>query len=267
MKIVPRSINQQIFALAPANELPRLTKDQERLVVGKAAWIYAMAQTGVPTAPTICLTGRAWETLKTADVSSPIAAHWVATLFKLVPKGQKPPKLVVRTAAHTHLAGLARVRGAIEAPATDIEAIDVKKPLGRAVQRAFDSYQGGTPVWADESGINFKDEQIVIVQAAFDQPVLQMQTRDTNTGMMGPIPANGERALPDAFTGPAGQELCASVDQLAGTHMVCLTALSGKKSRIFVGPASPSAYFCNFRSCLRSGRTRHMDATSSREPR
>ncbi|MCF4097859.1 putative PEP-binding protein [Maritalea mediterranea] len=226
---MPHSINQQIFALAPANEPPRLNKEQERLVVGKAAWIYAMAQSGVPTAPTICLTRQAWENLKTADVGSPMAAHWVATLFKLVKKGQQPPKLVVRTAAHTHLAGLARVRGAIDAPAKDKDALDVKKPLGRAIQRAFDSYQIGTPVWADDGAVNLKDEQIVIVQAAFDQPVVQMQTRDLNSGLMGPTAVNGERALPESFTGTAAQELCATVDRLAGTHMICLAALAGKR--------------------------------------
>jgi len=224
---VSLTVSQQIIAIAPANERPHLSREQERLVVGKATWIFAMAKSGQAVCPTICITRRAWEAVKQAKAGSPLHTNWIAALFKLVPKGMQPPPLVVRTAAQTHIAGLARVRGLVDAPKRETDAADPEKALGRAIDRAFDSYMHGTPVWTMDTGRNHDQDQIVLVQAATDEKPFSILTRDLNTGEIGPCALPGQPPL-SKFEGPtAAKELCRSMDGIAGAHMVCLLAEQG----------------------------------------
>jgi len=221
---VPLTVSQQMFAIAPANERPLLSREQERLVVGKAAWIYAMAKSGQRVCPTICISREAWEAVKSAKPGSPLHTNWVAALFKLVPKGEEPPQLVVRTAAQAHMAGLARVRGKVDAPKRESDAADTSKPLGRAIDRAFESYLHGTPVWTIDTGRDLSLEQIVLVQAATDQKPFSILTRSTSTGELGPFKLQGQPELPQLANPVVAKQLCRKMDALSGAHMVCLVA-------------------------------------------
>ncbi len=211
-----------MFAIAPVNERPLLSREQERLVVGKAAWVFAMAKSGQRVCPTICITRQAWEAVKEAKPGSPLHTSWIAALFKLVPKGEEPPKLVVRTAAQTHMAGLARVRGKVDAPKRESEAADPSKPLARAIDRAFESYLHGTPVWTIDTGRDLSKEQIVLVQAATEQKPFSILTRDLSTGELGPVKLHGQSELPQFANPVTARRFCRKMDGLAGAHMVCL---------------------------------------------
>jgi len=213
-----------MFAIAPANERPHLSREQEQLVVGKATWIFAMAKSGQKVCPTICITRQAWDAVKGAKPGSPLHTSWIAALFKLVPKGEAPPKLVVRTAAQKHMPGLARVRGKVDAPKRESEAADPAKPLARAIDRAFESYLHGTPVWTMDTGHDMSMEQIVMVQAATDEVPFSILTRDLNTGSLGPTKLSSQQNLPEFSNPVAARQLCRKMDALSGAHMVCLVA-------------------------------------------
>ncbi|MGJ8527040.1 putative PEP-binding protein [Maritalea sp.] len=213
-----------MFAIAPANERPHLSREQERLIAGKAAWIFAMAKSGQSVCPTICITRKAWEAVKDAKPGSSLHTSWIGVLFKLVPKGMEPPALVVRTAARAHMAGLARVRGKIEAPKKESDAANTAKPLGRAIDRAFDSYLHGTPVWTMDTGRDLSLEQIVLVQAAVAEKPIAILTRDLSTGELGPFSTTDKSQLHPFKNPMAAKQLCRRMDGVAGAHMICLVA-------------------------------------------
>src|SRR5690606_17911870 len=81
-----------------------------------------------------------------------LRAHWVATLFRLVPRDSDLPQLVVRTSANVHRAGLMPARVGLRAPAREPDAVDPGKPLGRAIGDAFASYRAGLPGAQDGDG-------------------------------------------------------------------------------------------------------------------
>lgn len=218
------NVSQQMFAIAPANERPHLSREQERLIAGKAAWIFAMAKSGQSVCPTICITRKAWEAVKDAKPGSSLHTSWIGVLFKLVPKGMEPPALVVRTAARAHMAGLARVRGKIEAPKKESDAANTAKPLGRAIDRAFDSYLHGTPVWTMDTGRDLSLEQIVLVQAAVAEKPIAILTRDLSTGELGPFSTTDKSQLHPFKNPMAAKQLCRRMDGVAGAHMICLVA-------------------------------------------
>lgn len=218
------TVSQQMFAIAPANERPQLNREQEQLVVGKAAWIFAMAKSGYRVCPTICLTRMAWDALKEAKPGTALHNSWVAALYKLVPKGKTPPPLVVRTAAQRHIAGLARAKGAIDAPKHEGDAADPKKPLGKAIERAFASYMHGTPVWTMDSARDLSREQIVIVQAVTDAKPFTILSRDLSNGGLGPVLAPGQGPFPANFDFEDAEHFCRQMDAISGVHMYCLVA-------------------------------------------
>src|SRR5207244_11032914 len=63
-----------------------LSTEQQALLTGKAQWISAVAETGFPVIPTICITRAAWEGLQAErrQRDDRLRKHWVATLFRLV---------------------------------------------------------------------------------------------------------------------------------------------------------------------------------------
>ena len=61
-------------------------------------------------------------------------------MFRLVGRDSRPPPLVIRTASDRTVPGLASARAGLPAPATEAEAVDPARPLGRAIADAFKSY-------------------------------------------------------------------------------------------------------------------------------
>ena len=178
------TIAQEMFAIAPALGKANLTPAQASLLEGKARWIAAIAELGLPTVPTICITRAAWTALQAERhrAENRLRAHWVATLFRLVERSAQPPPLVVRTSAATHSAGLMPARPGIAAPHTVAESVDPTRPLGRAIAEAFESF---SPEGAG------RDRQLVIVQASVTSEPRAFLTRDAQTGALGPAALQG----------------------------------------------------------------------------
>ncbi|WP_404405839.1 putative PEP-binding protein [Pelagibacterium halotolerans] len=220
--------SQQMFALAPAMGLPSLAKSQIRLLVGKALWIYAMAEVGLPVVPTIAITRAAWDALQAERPTQGdnLRKVWVATLFKLVKPGTQPPDLVVRTSAPKHMPGLKSAKIGIPAPQSEDDAVDPERPLGKAIDAAFASY-GAPEGWAGEAEIEARDSQIVIVQSKAAGRLAHFLTRNTATGAFGPVALPGDRLpkLPESAL-----DLANAIDAASGQHMACAVAIAGDEA-------------------------------------
>jgi pyruvate,orthophosphate dikinase len=214
----------EMFAVAPATGKASLSTFQQSLLAGKARWLSLAAEAGLPTVPTIALTRAAWEGLQAERKSGDdrLRVHWVATLFRLVGRDNKPPALVVRTSAETHNTGLMSARLGIAAPASEIDSVDPRKPLGRAIEEAFDSYG---EAWTSSDRSTTRAGQIVIVQAVAAGNLVQFITRDPQTGALGPLPVNGV-ALP-----PSARGLTETLDG-EGPFLTILASLEGGVARL-----------------------------------
>jgi pyruvate,orthophosphate dikinase len=196
-----------MFAIAPAGGSATLSEAQRRLVVGKARWIRAAWEAGLPVAPTILISAAAWRGLQAErrHAESRLRAHWVATLFRLVGRDATPPALTVRTAAEPRRPGRMPAKGGLAPPGSEAESVDPQRPLGRAITQAFASYGG--------------EDGVVLVQATMRGEIVQFLTRDAQSGAMGPAPLQGG-PVPLA---PVALTICEQLDRLAGGHM-CVTA-------------------------------------------
>ncbi len=230
------SLALEMFAVAPAIGQASLSAFQQSLLAGKARWICVAAEAGLPTIPTIALTRAAWEGLQAErkDGDNRLRVHWVATLFRLVGRDNRPPTLVVRTSAEVHSAGLMPARLGIVAPANEADAVDPKKPLGRAIDEAFASY-GET--WSTPEKSTTRAGQIVIVQAVAAGNLTQFATRDPQTGALGPLAEKGV-SLP-----PSAVDLAETLDR-SGEFLTALVSLEGGVARLVSArplQASPGA--------------------------
>ena len=200
------SLALEMFAIAPASGPANLTAPQRRFLSGKSRWIRAMFEAGIPTAPTIILSRAAWNGLQVErrQQEGRLRAHWVATLFRLVGVDGKPPLLTVRTTSDAAVAGLMPARAGLPAPTSEAEAVDPKRPLGRAIADAFESY--------GDAG-----EAIIIVQAMAPGEIVQFLSRDAFTGVMGPAPLPNNGGIPLA---PDAVRMSEVIDRLAGRHMI-----------------------------------------------
>ncbi len=218
------SIAQQMIVISPAEGAAPLSAEQRGILVGKAHWIRAVFDAGLPTVATICITRTAWDALQQERVSSGgrLLTAWVTTLFRLVAKGAHPPKLVVRTSAKSHSAGLMRATSDIVPPSNEMDSADPQKPLGRAINSAFASYGPASPVWDDAASQAQRDNQIVLVQAFAGGKLHRFLTRDAKTGQRGPKPVAGEQGLseyPEPFS-----LVSDLLDAASGKHMLALMA-------------------------------------------
>ncbi len=211
------SLALEMFAVVPAVGHANLSAAQRRLLVGKARWLRAVWEAGLPTVPTILLTRAAWEALQAErrDHESRTRAHWVATLFRLVGRDAKLPALVVRTASDVRLPRLAPARIGLPAPASEDEAVDPARPLARAISAAFASYgaAGG----------------VVLVQAVAPGDIIQFLSRDAQSGALGPAPLPGGH-VPLA---PVAAEMSEVLDRAAGRHM-CITTAAARGTLTFL---------------------------------
>jgi pyruvate,orthophosphate dikinase len=212
-----------MFAVAPATGKANLSPLQESLLAGKARWLYAAAEAGLPTVPTIALTRAAWEGLQDERKHGEdrLRTHWVATLFRLVGRDGKPPSLVVRTSAEQHSKGLMPARTGIAAPASEPESVDPSRPLARALADAFDSYGDDVSLWATPERSTTRAGQIVIVQAMAHGALTTFPTRDPATGVLN---ATG---LPDGAL-----KLARVLDAAAGQPLTCTVAIQGASVRL-----------------------------------
>ena len=207
------SLALEMFAIAPALGSANLTASQRGLLVGKARWIRAAFEADLPTVPSIVITHAAWQALQAerSNQQGRLRANWVATLFKLVGRDGKPPALAVRTASTGTQSGLMPARCNLAAPASEAEAVDPARPLGRAITDAFASY-GPDP-----------DGAIVVIQATAPGKIIQFLSRDAQSGNMGPAPlGNGDVPISADAT-----KLCEIVDRAAGRHMSISAAIDG----------------------------------------
>jgi pyruvate,orthophosphate dikinase len=212
------SLALEMFAIAPATGPASLTAPQRRFLTGKARWVRAAYESGIATTPTIVLTRAAWAGLgaERKQREGRLRAHWVATLFRLVGPDGHPPPLTVRTSTDTPIPGLMPARSGLPAPAAEAEAVDPRKPLGRAIADAFESY-------------GELDDAIVIVQAMAPGEVLQFLSRDALSGAMGPAPVAGG----DVPLSPDAARFCELLDRAAGRHM-CITAALDRGTLTFL---------------------------------
>ncbi len=218
------TLAQQMIVISPAQGPAPLSAEQRKILVGKAHWIRAVFDAALPTVPAICITRAAWEALQQERNSSGerLRTAWVATLFRLVSPGKNPPRLVVRTSAPSHSAGLMRAVTDIAPPANEVDSVDLKKPLGGAINSAFASYGQAGPVWADAASQTERDNQIVLVQAFAAGKLRRFLTRDAKTGQRGPKPVAGEQDQSDY---PAlFHQLSDLLDAASGRHMLALVA-------------------------------------------
>jgi len=218
------TLAQQMIVISPARGPAPLSAEQRGILVGKAHWIRTVFDAALPSVPAICITRTAWEALQEERNSADerLRTAWVATLFRLVSPGKQPPRLVVRTSAPGHSPGLMRAVTDITPPGNEIDSVDLKKPLGRAINAAFASYGQAGPVWTDHASQSERDNQIVLVQAFADARLRQFLTRDAKTGQRGPAPLAGESSLseyPDLF-----RQLSDLLDAASGRHMLALVA-------------------------------------------
>ncbi|NOZ31911.1 MAG: hypothetical protein GXP01_02295, partial [Alphaproteobacteria bacterium] len=231
-KYVSLSSARLMFAIAPTVGRPVLSAAEERLLVGKARWIFAAARNGQSVCPTVVITRKAWRQLLAEPAGPrPLRAAWIAVLLKMVPPGGKPPPLVVRTASDTAPAGLASARLDIPPPVDPASAVDVTKPLARAIVQAFDSYDNLEAVWLDELEDERRDREIVLIQARVSGPLIQLLTRHPHTGELGPAPLPGQNALPPEIVG-AGRPFAELIDAEAGEHMAVLLEKTGTRLRL-----------------------------------
>ena len=209
------SLALEMFAIAPASGRANLSTAQQALLTGKAQWISAVAETGFPVIPTICLTRAAWDALQAErrQRDDRLRKHWVATLFRLVGRDGTPPALVVRTSASRHSSGLMPAAIRIPAPRDEAESVDPQRPLARSVKHAFESY--------GDSGEG-ADRDIVIVQALAEGDLVQFLSRDPQSGTMGQAPMNGHAN--DARLASA-VPLAKLLDKASGQHMACLVSV------------------------------------------
>jgi len=216
------TLAQQMIVISPAEGPAPLSAEQRGILVGKAHWIRTVFDAGLPSVPTICITRSAWDGLQEERVSSNqrLRNAWVAALFRLVAKGGKPPKLVVRTSALRLSTGLMPARTDITPPANEADSVDLKKPLGRAISDAFASYGQAQPVWADAASQAERDSQIVVVQAFASGKAHLFLTRDAKTGQRGPAPVAPNKGLaeyPEFF-----HQVSDLLDAASGNHMLTL---------------------------------------------
>lgn len=212
---------RQMFAIVPAEGKATLNATQQALLIGKARWIYAVHKAGLPTVPTICITRGAWNDLQVEKQASGRRArsNWVGTLFKLVPRGEEPPLLTVRTSAAHHTAGLMRARTNIPSPHNEDEAVDPARPLAGAIERAFESYAAVGPIWEGPEGQAERDAQIVIIQAMASDNLVEFETRDRNSGDLAP---NDARAKALKIPLEPAQAISLALDAVCGQHLNCL---------------------------------------------
>lgn len=217
-----------MFAIAPAQGKPALSKAQLRLLRGKARWLSAVCEAGLPVAPSIVITRAAWDGLQAERKSDGdvLRKVWVATLFKLVRPGTTPPDLVVRTSAPRHMTGLMRARAGITPPANEYDSVNPNRPLAKAIAAAFESY-GNFGGWTDEADEEALGQQIVVVQAMAQGRIEQFLTRNTISGAMGPVAMPGQHAL---RLPPGASELARAIDAASGQHMACLVCVTGGKA-------------------------------------
>ncbi len=213
------SVALEMFALAPAGGAANLSGAQRGLLAGKARWVRAIWEAGLSTVPTILVSRAAWSALQQERQlsESRLRAHWVATLFRLVGPDGRPPALVVRTATDRPISGLVPARLGIPAPSTEAEAVDPRRPLGRAIEAAFASYRDNDP------------RAVVLVQAVAEGEIVTFLSRDAQSGAMGPAALPGG-AVPLA---PEATELCEAVDRIAAQHMSVMAAI-GKGAFTFL---------------------------------
>jgi pyruvate,orthophosphate dikinase len=211
------SLALEMFPIAPASGPANLTVAQRRLLVGKARWVRAVFEAGLPTVPTIVISAAAWQALQEErrHQEGRLRAHWVATLFRLVGPVGRPPSLVVRTSTEAVIPRLAPARVGLPAPATESEAVDPKMPLGRAIEDAL-AYGGDT-------------DAIVMVQAVADGDIVRFLSREASSGAMGPAPLPGG----DIPLSADAVRLSETLDRLAGRHM-CITAAADRSGLTFV---------------------------------
>lgn len=230
-KVYRVTLARQIFAIVPADGKAVVDATQRRLLVGKARWLDAVHSAGLATVPTIVITRAAWNGLQAERQAgqSRLLKSWVATLFRLVKRGKTPPALAVRTSAARHSAGLMRAHTNIPAPSDEAEAVDTARPLAHAVDDAFRSYAAVGPIWESPEGQAERDAQIVIVQAMATGELVTFDTRDTQSGELGP----SGRALARLGTAVhAARALAEKLDAESGQHMTCVVALDGKITRL-----------------------------------
>ncbi|HHY48324.1 MAG TPA: hypothetical protein GYA10_01030, partial [Alphaproteobacteria bacterium] len=218
----------EMFAVAPASGKANLSALQQSLLSGKARWLHAAAEAGLPTVPTIAITRAAWEGLQQERKRGEdrLRTHWVATLFRLVGRDGHPPHLVVRTSAEQHKQGLMSARVGLPPPASEAEAVDPRRPLARAIEDAFASYGDDTSLWTGPEKSTTREGQIVIVQAVAPGRLVEFLTRDPATGALGPVVANGA-ALPEGAA-----HLARALDAVAGQALNCLVAIEGQTVRL-----------------------------------
>ncbi|HEX4298115.1 MAG TPA: putative PEP-binding protein [Devosia sp.] len=208
------SLALEMFAIAPATGAANMTASQRTMLAGKARWIRAVHDAGLPVAPTIVLSRSGWGALQAErrQQASRLRAHWVATLFRLVGPDGVPPLLTVRTATDAAASGLMPARSGLPAPTSEADAVDPRRPLGRAIADAFDSYG------ADAA------DPIVVVQATARGEIVQFLSRDALSGAIGPAPLAGG-SLP---LSPGAIRLCEVLDSAAGRHMCITAAIDGR---------------------------------------
>ena len=229
----------QMFAVVPALGKAALSPTQKKLIVGKAFWLHAAHVAGLSAVPTICITRAAWHALQNEKASDGrLHRAWVATLFRLVRGGEKPPVLAVRTSAARHSAGLMRSKINIPPPADGAEAADVARPLARAIEQAFHSYASFGPIWEGREGQAERDAQIVIIQAVAQGELMEIGTRDSQTGALGPDMATADRL--GAAT-KSVRKLASVMDGLAGEHMACLLELHEGNVRLVSARATAAS--------------------------
>ncbi|MHB1104377.1 MAG: putative PEP-binding protein [Devosia sp.] len=225
------TLAQEMFAVAPALGKANLSVTQEHLLAGKARWLHLAAEASLPVVPAIAITRAAWEALQDErrHHDSRLRTHWVATLFRLVGRDGKPPALVVRTSAEQHSKGLMSARVGVSPPANEAESVDPSKPLARAIGDAFESYGSSATGWTGAEKSATREGHIVVVQALANGELKHFLTRDSQTGALGPAPANGGMLgrLPNQ-----AQDLAAKLDAAAGQALACLASVDGEAIKL-----------------------------------
>ncbi|MBI4922919.1 MAG: pyruvate, phosphate dikinase [Devosia nanyangense] len=241
------SLALEMFAVAPATGNANLSGAQRGLLVGKARWIRAVWEADAPVVPTILISHAAWAALQAERRrhEDRLRAHWVATLFRLVGRDGVPPSLVVRTATDATIPGLMPARAGLPAPASEAEAVDPNRPLGRAIDDAFESYGD------DANGA------IVLVQAMARGEIAQFLSRDATSGALGPAPVPGRPFPPQ----PDAAALCEVIDRAALRHM-CLTVALTDRTTTFL---SARPYQASAAAELQAATDRVERGTWSRE--
>lgn len=240
---------EQIFEIATDNGHVVLSKDQSALMGERAQLLFSSASVFIDTAPTVLISRTAWQAL--ADTSAKgqaeLRLHFAKTLMQLIGSDDAMPKLAVRCAPLQLLPALLPAKLNIPAPETMFEAVDTALPFAHAIADAFASYDNPAARALASSEGHFA-EPVVAVQAMAQGKTIHLQSRDLQTGELGPVLQDDTELSASEMT--RLRNLVRKLDGLAGSHLDIIVARNGENFQLISASRIPAELGARLRAAI-----------------